>query len=117
MKSRKYFDLWHFIQNFKDAKPLPIRFNKTDGFIKIYDKIKYLVLFDYGYCDKICDKIKYLLIVKSGITDSINHSFAKIRIYSYDSLPIKKILTFHNVIILNKSVINKNKIEYYYMVA
>ena len=96
---------------------MPIRFNKIKGFIKIYDKIKYLVLFDYGYCDKICDKSRYLLIVKSGITDSINHSFVKIRIYSYDSLPIKKILTFHNVIILNKSVINKNKIEYYYMVA
>ena len=46
-------------------------FHKIDGFIKIHDEIGYLVLFDYGYCDKICDKIKYLLIEKSGITDSI----------------------------------------------
>ena len=51
---------------------------------------------------------------KSGITDSINHNFGRIRIDSYDSLPIEKLLTFHNVIILIKSVVNKNKNEYYY---
>ena len=33
---------------------------------------------------------------------------------SYNSLPIKKILTFHNVMILIKSVVNKNKNKYYY---
>ena len=64
-----------------------IRFDKTDGFIKIYDKIRYLVIFDYSYCDKICK-------CKDGILDSISHNFAKIRIDSYDSLPIKKISTF-----------------------
>ena len=46
---------------------------------------------------------------KCGIKDSINHSFAKIKIYSYHSLPIEKILTFQNVIILIKSVVNKNE--------
>ena len=51
---------------------------------------------------------------KNGITDSINQSFAEIRIDSYNSLPIEKILTFHNVIILIKSVVNKNKNGYYY---
>ena len=82
------------------AKPLHIRFNKIDGFIKIHDKIRYLVLFDYSFCDKICDKIKYLISEKSGIADSINHNFGRIRIDSYDSLPIEKRLTFYNVIIL-----------------
>ena len=62
--------------------------------------------------DKICDKIKYVISKKSGITDSINHNFGKIRIDSYSSLPIEKILTFHNVIILIKSVVNKNKNNY-----
>ena len=57
------------------AKPLRIRFNKIDGFIKVHDKIRYLVLFDYSYCDKICDRVKYLISEKSGITDSINHNF------------------------------------------
>ena len=70
--------------------PLRIRFHEIDGFIKIHDKIRYLVLFDYSYCDKICDKIKYLISEKSGITDSINHNFGRIRIDSYNSLPIEK---------------------------
>ena len=64
--------------------------------------------------DKICDKIKYLISEKSGITDSINHNFRKIEIVSDNSLPIEKILTFHNVIILIKSVVNTNINEYYY---
>ena len=51
---------------------------------------------------------------KSGVTDRINHSFTKIRIDSYNSLPIEKILTLHNIIILIKSVVNKNKSIYYY---
>ena len=63
---------------------------------------------------KICDKVKYLISGKSGITDSINLNFGKIRIDSYNSLPIEKILTFHIVIILIKSVVNKNKNNYYY---
>ena len=98
------------------AKPLRIRFDKIDGFIQIHDKVRYLVLFDYSYCDEICDKIKYLISEKSGITDSINHNFARTRIDSYDYLPIEKILTFHSVIILFKSVVNKNKNNYYYNV-
>ena len=76
------------------------------------DILYYLImdyqLFDYGLFDKICNKIKYLTSEKSGITDSINHNFAKIRIDSYNSLPIEKILIFH------KSVVNKNKNNYYY---
>ena len=32
---------------------------------------------------------------------------------SYDPLPIEKILTFHNVIILIKSVLNKDKNHFY----
>ena len=91
------------------AKPVQTRLGKIDGFIKIHDKIRYLVLFDYSYCDKIDDKIKYLRSEKSGITDSINHNFGKIRIDSYNSLPFKKILTFDNVMTLIKSVVNKNK--------
>ena len=95
------------------AKPLRIRYNKIDGFIKIHNKIRYLVLFD-EWCDKVYDRIKYLISKKSGITDSINHNFAIIRIDSHDSLPIEKILSFLNVIILIKSVVNNNENNYYY---
>ena len=39
------------------AKPLRIRYNEIYGFIKIHNKIRYLVLFD-KQCDKICSRIK-----------------------------------------------------------
>ena len=99
------------------AKPLCIRCDKVDGFIKIQDRIRYLVLFDYGRFEKIHDNMKYLISEKICITDSINHNFARIRIDSDNSLPNEKILTFHNVIILIKSVVNKNKNEYYYNIS
>ena len=73
-----------------------------------------IVLFDYSQCNKVCDKIKYLISEKGGITDSINNTFGTIRIDSYDSLPIENILTFHNVIILTKSVVNKDENNYFY---
>ena len=55
---------------------------------------------------------KYLKHKKSVITNSINHYFAGLRVDLYDLLPIEKILTFHNVIILIKSVISKYKNRY-----
>ena len=58
--------------------------------------------------------IKYLVSDKNGVTDSINHNFARIRIDSYNSLPIEKILTFHAIILI-RSVINKNKNDYNYI--
>ena len=83
------------------AKQLRIRHDKIDRFIKIHNKVRYLVLFAV-WGDKICDRIKYPISKKSAITDSINHNFTIIRIDSYDSLPIEKILTFENVKILIK---------------
>ena len=86
-------------------KPFRVRFNNMDGFIRVLDgEIKRLVIFDYELFDKICDKIKHPTSKKGGITDSINHNFGDIRVDSYNFLPIEKILSFHNVIILTKSV-------------
>ena len=91
------------------------KFAKIYGFIRVLDgEIKHFVLFDYGLFDKIWDKIKYFIIEKGGIADRINHNFAKIRIDSYDSLPSEKILTFCNIVIYIKSVVNKNKNQYYH---
>ena len=58
--------------------------------------------------------MKYLISQKSGTTNSIDRNFGKIRIDSYNSLPFEKILTFHNVIILIKSVVSKDTSSYYY---
>ena len=93
-------------KSFMGSTPTRIRFEKLDVFIKTYFEIRYLVILDHSQFHKICDKIKYLMSEKSGIKDNINCNLARIRIDSYNSLPIEKILTFHNVIILFKSVIN-----------
>ena len=96
------------------AKLLHIRFDKINWFVKIYDGIRYLLLYNYERYNAIYDRIKYLVSEKSGITDSINHNFGRTRIDSYNSLPIEKILTFHNVLILIRSVVSRNKYNYYY---
>ena len=69
-------------------KPLQIRFDKIDGFFRIYDGNKYLVLLDFEKYDDIYNKIRYLMSIKSGITDVFAHYYAKIKVDSYDSLPI-----------------------------
>ena len=59
-------------------------------------------------------RLDILQVKKSGITYSISHNFARIKIDSYNSLPIEKTLIFYNVMILIKSVVNKSKNNYYY---
>ena len=71
-------------------KPLRIRFEKIDEFVKTHNGIICLVLFDYGWFNKIYDRIKYLISEKRGFTDSISHNFGKPRIDSYNSLSIEK---------------------------
>ena len=103
------------LQRVQNHCVLAVRFDKINEFIRVRcGELTYLVLFDYGLYDKICDKIKYLISKKSGMTDSINHNFGNTRIDSCNSVPIEKILNFHIVIILVKSVVNKNKNHYYY---
>ena len=95
--------------------PLRIGFDKIDELINIYDGIRYLVILNLSRFDEICDSIKYPISKKSDITNSFNHNFARIRIYnSYNSLPIENVLTFHNVMILLKSVVDENKNNYSY---
>ena len=40
-----------------DSKLLGIRFNKIDGFIRIYDGTRYLTLFGYEKYDAIYDRM------------------------------------------------------------
>ena len=44
----------------------------------------------------------------------ISHNYTKIKVHSYDSLPLEKTFTLHNVIVPIKSVFNKNQNHYYY---
>ena len=91
------------------SKPLRIRFDKTDGFIKIYDGTRYLILFGSEKYDAIYSRIRYITSLKSSHI-YFSHCYAKNEV----DLPIEKILTLH-VIILIKSVLNKDENCYYYM--
>ena len=95
---------------------MQIRFDKIDGFIKIYDGTRYLTLSSSENDHDIYNRIRYLSSLKSSITYIFSHYFAKIKVDSYDSLPIEKRLTLHNVIINIKSVLNKDKNHYYYKI-
>ena len=51
------------------------------------------------------------------MTCTTSHNYAKIKVDSYDSLPLEKAMNFCNVIILIKWVWNEDKNNYYYNMA
>ena len=60
------------------SKPLHIRFDKMDGFVRIYDETIYLTLLGSKKYNAIYDRIRYLLSLKSGVTSNLLYYFAKI---------------------------------------
>ena len=96
------------------AKPLRIRFDKIDGFITAYDGTRYLLLFGGEKYDFLYNRIRYFIGVKSGITYVNSHNYVKNKVNSYDSFALEKAVTLCYVLILNKSVFNKDKNNYYY---
>ena len=90
-----------------------IRFDKIDGFIRIYDATRYLTLFGSEKYDAVYNKVRHLVNLKSGITYIFSDYSAQVKVDSYDFLSIGKTLTLHNVIILTESVANKDKNHYY----
>ena len=91
-------------KNLIAAKPLHIRFNEMDGFIRVHDETRYLVSFRSEKHDSIYNSIRYFISVKSDITYITSINYATIKVDSYGSLLLEKTMTFHNVIILIKSV-------------
>ena len=96
------------------AKPFRIRFDKVDGFTRVYDGSIYLVFFSSEKYESIPNRIRYLISQKRGTTYTISDNYANIKLESYNFLSLEKILTFHIIIILLKSVFNENKNNYYY---
>ena len=92
-----------------DEKPLSASLHKIDRLIKIYIGIRYLVLLF------LIDIMPFMIALNISklkkVVLQLKHNFAKIKNNLYNFLPIKKILTFHNVIIPIKSAINKVKIN------
>ena len=80
-----------------DAKPLCVRFEKKDGFIRVYDGARYLVLFGSEKYDFIYNMIRYHMEGRSSIKYAISHGYAKIKVDSFYSLPLE--MTFHGFII------------------
>ena len=64
--------------------------------------------------DPIYNKIRYLIIQKSDVTYVIFHNYVRIKVDSFDYLPLEKTLTLHTVIIHIKSVLNKYQHHQYY---
>ena len=87
------------------TKLLCIRFDKTDGFNRVYDSTRYLVLFGDEKYYLIYNRIRYLKEVKTGVTYVISPYYAKIKIDLYDYLPLEIKLTFHNVALLTKFLV------------
>ena len=98
------------------GKHLRTRFEKIDKFIRISDGTRYLVLFGSEKYDAIQNKIRNLVSLKGSITYVFSLYYAEIKIDSYNSLPIEERFTLHNVVILIKSVLNKDQNPYYYKI-
>ena len=96
------------------SKPLRIRFDEVDGIIRVYARIRYLVLFVPEKYHAIYNRIRCLISQKSNITYAFSHNYAEVKIDFYDFLPLEKTLTLHSVIILIKLVLNKDKNHYHY---
>ena len=82
------------------------------------DLLEFMTKLDIEYYLEVKNMILYstgldLINVKSSIIYIISHNYAKIKVDSYDSLPLEKTMTFCNVIILIKPLWNKNKNSYY----
>ena len=60
-------------------KPLRIGFDKMDGFIRIYDGTRYLVLLGPEKYGTIYNRIRYLISLKSSITYIFSDYYAKHR--------------------------------------
>ena len=77
--------------------------------IPLNGKVRHLILTDYGIFNKICDKIKTLSVknIELKIVFIIILERSELIPIILDQL--KKILTFHNFIILIKSVVNENR--------
>ena len=71
-----------------------------DGFIRLYDVARYLVLFGSEKHNSIYNRIRYIISVKNGIAYVIFHKYENIKVDSYDSLHLEKAMTFHNFMIL-----------------
>ena len=73
-------------------------------------------MFDIKKYDAIYNRMIYLIGLKTSITYILCYYFSKIKVGPYDSLSIEKTLPLHNLILLIRSVLNKDKNHYCYKI-
>ena len=62
------------------AKPMRIRLDKRNEFIRVHDGTRYLVLFTPKKYHAIYNRIRCLISQKSGITCALSYSYVKIKV-------------------------------------
>ena len=78
-----------------DTKPMYIRFNKMDGFTRVYAGTRYLVLFGGKKCDSIYNRIRSFVGVISGLTYVISHNWENLYKMNLDALKKDLIVNRH----------------------
>ena len=72
------------------VEPLYIRFDKVNGFIRLFDGTRYLVIFGPEKYDAIFNRIRHLIGLKSVITYVLSYNYPKTKVDLYDSLSLEK---------------------------
>ena len=72
------------------VEPLYIRFDKVNGFIRLFDGTRYLVIFGPEKYDAIFNRIRHLIGLKTVITYVLSYNYPKTKVDLYDSLSLEK---------------------------
>ena len=76
------------------AKPLRIRFNNVDAFIRFYDGTRSLVLFDPEKYYAIYNRIRYFICQKKYHYTCFSYNYVRMKVNSYNFLSLENKLTF-----------------------
>ena len=71
-----------------------IRFDRVEGFIRVFEGAIYLVSLGPEKYDAVYNRSRYLISQKNGITDVFFHNSSRIKIDSFDALPLKNDICF-----------------------
>ena len=72
------------------GKPLCVMCDKVDGFVRDYNRSKYLALFGSEKNNINFNRITFLIGLKTNISYVVSHNYANIKIDSDDDLHLEK---------------------------
>ena len=80
IQEKSYKNILNYDISYKaliDPKPMCIRFDKMDGLNRVYDGIRYIILFRSEKFGAFYDRIRYLLTLKSDTAYIFSRYFVK----------------------------------------